>query len=571
MDFDRLNRKLEGLEKASKNGQRAKNLSSFMRLPEIWKLAYANIYSNEGAITKGIDEDTLDGMSSERIAKIINTIKDGSYQPKPVRRAYIPKRDGKKRPLGVPSGNDKLVQAVIKILLEQVYEPVFITDSHGFRPNKSCHTALNQIKHTFTAVKWFVEFDIKGFFDNVNHNTLITLLEKKIDDKTFIDLIRRFLKAGYMEDWKLNRTYSGTPQGGIISPILSNIYLHELDQFMTSMVESFHKGKRRPHNRAYGHIDRQKRRLRRETEREGLTPERIQEFKALEAEGHRIPSQIENTDKFKRLLYCRYADDFIVGVIGSHHDAKHIMTETRRFLQNDLHLELSDQETCVSRATQGIEFLGYGIHTQISNRTLKMKVNGVYCRKRTIHGSIQLSIPIQKIRNFCNAHEYGNWQNRKPLARRKLLTSSEAEIIETYNSELRGLANYYMLARDMKSELHFLNYMAHNSLLKTLANKYKCKVTKIARLLKRKQGLALKVKVGDGWKDYHIFQIQHWTTPKTTTDDLPILHNLYTTGTELISRIESKQCEYCGRKDKPVEVHHIRKLKALRSKTHLEN
>lgn len=165
VEFDRLSRKLEGLEQASKNGYRVRNLNEIMRQPEIWYEAYANIYSNKGAMTRGIDEDTLDGMSKERINNIINPLKEETYKPKPVRRVYIPKKDGKKRPLGVPSGDDKLVQEVVRIILERIYEPIFSDNSHGFRKGKSCHTALEQIQKTWTGVKWFIEFDIKGFFD----------------------------------------------------------------------------------------------------------------------------------------------------------------------------------------------------------------------------------------------------------------------------------------------------------------------------------------------------------------------------------------------------------------------
>ena len=169
MDFDKLIRKLEGLQKASRNGHKVKDLHIMMRLDEIWYLAYARIYANFGALTKGIDEVTLDGFSVERIHNLISDLKAGTYRPNPVRRVYIPKGDGGKRPLGVPSGDDKLVQAVSQILLEQVYDPIFHDTSHGFRPQRSCHTALEQIKKQWTGTKWLIEFDIKGFFDNMDH------------------------------------------------------------------------------------------------------------------------------------------------------------------------------------------------------------------------------------------------------------------------------------------------------------------------------------------------------------------------------------------------------------------
>ena len=156
-----------------------------------------------------------DGFSIERVANLIELLKDGRYQPNPVRRTYVPKPNGKRRPLGMPSGDDKLVQEMVRMLLEQIYEPVFSYWSHGFRPNRSCHTALKQVER-WDGIKWLVEVAIEGFFDNIDHDVMIQVLKKKIDDKRFIALIRTFLKAGYMEDWRYHRTYSGTPQGGIL-------------------------------------------------------------------------------------------------------------------------------------------------------------------------------------------------------------------------------------------------------------------------------------------------------------------------------------------------------------------
>lgn len=183
---------------------------------ELFLLAYQNIYAAEGNMTKGVDGKTIDGMSLKRIDKLIKQLKDESYRPNPSRRVYIPKKSGKMRPLGIPSFDDKLVQEVLRMILESIYENSFEKTSHRFRPDKSCHTALNQIQRNFTGTKWFVEGDIKGFFDNINHNKMIGVLSKRIKDELFLRLIRKFLKAGYLEDWTYHKTYSGTPQGGII-------------------------------------------------------------------------------------------------------------------------------------------------------------------------------------------------------------------------------------------------------------------------------------------------------------------------------------------------------------------
>ncbi|MGX5576571.1 reverse transcriptase domain-containing protein, partial [Bacillus toyonensis] len=192
---------------------------------EFFLLAYARLASKEGNMTKGIDDSTIDGMSMKKIEKLIELLKSEKYQPKPVRRVYIPKANGKMRPLGIPSFEDKLIQEIVRMILEAIYEGIFSNLSHGFRPKRSCHTALQQIKSTFGGTRWFIEGDICSFFDNIHHHTLVTLLRKRIQDEKFIRLIWKFLRAGYMEEWQFYKTYSGTPQGGIISPILSNIYL----------------------------------------------------------------------------------------------------------------------------------------------------------------------------------------------------------------------------------------------------------------------------------------------------------------------------------------------------------
>jgi len=230
-------RRLEALTTISKQGKRINGLFRLMEAPILWYEAYAKIYANEGAITKGIDEVTLDGFSEERVMTIITRLKNGTYRFQPTRRSYIPKKSGKKRPLGISSGDDKLVQEVIRIILERIYEPVFEESSHGFRPERSPHTALQYIDQQGDAVKWWVDMDIRDYFTTINHDLLMNLLRKKIEDKRFLNLIQAMLKAGYQEEWTFHTTYSGVPQGSICAPILANVYLHELDCFMKTVQE----------------------------------------------------------------------------------------------------------------------------------------------------------------------------------------------------------------------------------------------------------------------------------------------------------------------------------------------
>lgn len=190
-------------------------LYRYLLREDIYYAAYQKLYANRGATTKGINNDTADGFSEKYVQTLIQELKEGTYRANPVRREYIPKKNGKMRPLGIPSFRDKLLQEVVRMILEAIYEPVFDSHSHGFRPNRSCHTALRQISSEFTGITWFIEGDIKGCFDNIDHEVLISILGRKIKDSKFLNIIRQFLKAGYVENWEYNKTYSGTPQGGL--------------------------------------------------------------------------------------------------------------------------------------------------------------------------------------------------------------------------------------------------------------------------------------------------------------------------------------------------------------------
>src|SRR3989449_5085062 len=329
-------RRLEALTTISKQGKRINGLFRLMEAPILWYEAYAKIYANEGAITKGVDEITLDGFSEERVVAIITHLKNGTYRFKPTRRTYIPKKSGKKRPLGISSGDDKLVQEVVRIILERIYEPVFEESSHGFRPERSPHTALQYIDRQGDAVKWWIDMDIRDYFTTINHELLMALLAKKIEDKRFLHLIQAMLDAGYLEDWTYHATYSGVPQGSICAPILANVYLHELDLFMKDMKERFEKGKKRKKNLIYNRYTNTIKRLRKEIDdlkgkegKEETLQALQQEIRRIDQLRKQLPSGDPFDTEYKRLYFCRYADDFIVGIIGSHQDAERGRQEMR--------------------------------------------------------------------------------------------------------------------------------------------------------------------------------------------------------------------------------------------------
>ena len=577
---------MNSIAKVSMSGRRVNGLFRLATNPEVlWKQAYANIYSNKGAITKGVDRNTLDGFSEERVNHLIGLLARREYCPKPVRRTYIPKKNGKLRPLGIPTGDDKLVQEVVRILLEQIYEPIFSENSHGFRPGKSCHSALRQVKNVWNGTKWIIEFDIKGFFDNINHNKMIEFLEKKIDDKRIIHIIRQMLKDGYAQDWKYNATWSGTPQGGVISPILANIYLHELDTFMEDMICQFNKGERRKDNPDYKKLCRQmiiiNRELRelRQKFKEGkplndARKEILRERREIQKKMRVINSRLHVDSKYRRLRYVRYADDFIIGVIGTRKEAESVMLQVKEYINNVLLLEVSEEKTCIADANDGVRFLGYDIKTYTSTTTTNIAWGKGTCNRRTISEKMQLHIPSEKMFQYASKNGYGDMAIFRPKSRPALLRRSDVEILMTYNAEMRGLANYYSLAQGYKTALQRVIGLAQWSFFATLSHKHKSSIGKVARKMKlsAQSGYELKVNINGIPKSYRLFRLKDHEPPKihNSNVDTPWDTTRFTmTRSELVQRLNANTCEYCGKTGGYMEVHHIKALKDVQGKKQL--
>lgn len=357
---------IEILGKINQNSNKNKDeiftrLYRYLLRPEIYFIAYNKLYSNNGAATKGVDDDTADGFSEEKVNNIVLSLANGSYQPKPVRRTYIAKANGKKRPLGIPTFTDKLVQEALRMILEAVYEPVFSDNSHGFRPQRSCHTALKKLHNRFNGAKWFIEGDIKGCFDNINHHVLVEIINAKIKDARLIQLIWKFLKAGYMEKWNYNNTYSGAPQGGIVSPILSNIYLNELDRKVEQLGIFFNEPPTSRQNPEYRNQQRKIEQIRRKINRPCNAERREELLKDLQQERTLLLNMPAKNQDDKQLKYIRYADDFIIAVNGSREDCEWIKSELKAFIKNTLKMELSEEKTLITHSSDKARFLGYDI------------------------------------------------------------------------------------------------------------------------------------------------------------------------------------------------------------------
>lgn len=575
---ERTSSALNGILKATLRKEvRIKHLFRIMtHYPDLWMEAYAKIYANKGAMTKGVGDSTLDGMSYERINKLMSLLKDGTYRPQPAKRVYIPKSNGKKRPLGVPTGDDKLVQEVIRILLELIYEQNFSEDSHGFRPNRSCHTALRQMSQKWKGIKWVIDMDISGFYDNIDHQKMIAVLEKKIDDKKFIDLIRLLLKAGYLENWTFNATHSGTPQGGICSPILANIYLDELDKFISSKAGEFDKGECRRPNLAHSRLKKNRQARRRKLrllEQFGGNPAEIEkletEIKAMDEAMKKLPSLDPNDENYRRLHYLRYADDFVVGVIGSREDAVAISKSVEQFVNNELKLQISSEKSGIRHIGKGFDFLGYHVSLRVGNQRLKRSKygqdrfgNNVYAVRRTLHSQLQFQVPKERVWEFCKARGY--LKENRPTNRPELLNLSDYEIVSVFNSEMRGFANYYALAP--KRNLYIMEWAGLMCLYKTLANKYKTSTKRVRGKLKHGDEHVLFYELKGQKKGLTVFKVKHRKEASVMTPDTVAGTMVYGSQAEILQRINAGKCEYCGRENNPLEVHHIKRVRDLEKK-----
>ena len=539
---------------------------------ELFYVAYQKIASNGGSTTKGSDGRSIDEMSLARIETLIASLKDESYQPHPSRRVHIPKKNGKTRPLGIPAFEDKLVQEVVRMILEAIYEGHFETTSHGFRPKRSCHTALLHIQKTFSGAKWFIEGDIKGFFDNIDHDVLVGILRERISDDRFIRLIRKFLKAGYVEDWTFHNTYSGMPQGGIVSPILANIYLDKLDKYVKEYIRHFDMGtKRRPGKESNDLANERKRTVRKlkkvkdGTEKAAL----VARLKAIEQERAAFPSGDEMDGSYRRLKYIRYADDFILGVIGSKEDALRIKEDIKSFLSESLALELSEEKTLITHTGKSAKFLGYEI-TVTRNNHQRRDVQGRL--RRTYGKRVRLNVSMATLRD--KLLEYGAMEIKlrngkeiwKPQCRSGLIFNDDLEILDRYNRETVGFCNYYLIANNCVV-LHNFRYIMEYSMYKTFAGKYRSTVRKINKKYRLNKLFTVKYEQKGVIKSRTFYKtsFKRRTTAFNGSCDIEPYSIADVSRTNLTDRLKAEKCELCGATGKLI-MHHVRNLKDLKGK-----
>jgi len=530
----------------------------------LYLTAYGKIYRNAGAMTPGTTKETVDGMSEEKIASIMEAMRYERYRCNPVRRMYIPKKNGKQRPLGMPTWSDKLVQEVLRSILSAYYEPQFSDHSHGFRPGRGCHTALQEIYDKWPGTNWFIEGDISACFDRLDHELILKTLQEKVHDGRIIRLVQNMLDAGSMENGKRQKTLSGTPQGGSISPILSNILLDKLDKYVeTVLIPKYTRGEKKRPDPEYIQLQRQYYVQRKRGNKE--------EARSLRKQFQAIPSIDTEDPNYRRLRYVRYADDFLLGFIGPKSEAEEITKEIREFLQEELKLELSEAKTLVTNArSEKARFLGYeiGVTQADAKRHKDTRKNGTISR-RSINGRAKLTIP----KDVRDAWSQKYMRNGKAVHRSELENESVFDILTKYQLEFRGIANYYQLASNMHT-LKYLKWVMETSLTKTLAMKLKCSVNQVYDKYRAeieangKTYQGLRVIVSREGKDPLMATwggIPLIWDRKATLEDRP--KQLYGNArSELEKRLLARECEHCGATDH-IEVHHIRALKGLQKDT----
>jgi len=570
-------------EKATSKEYRYERLYRNLYNPEFYLLAYRNIAKSQGSMTAGADGMTLDGMSMARINKIIARLKDHSYQPNPARRTYINKKNSsKKRPLGIPSTDDKLVQEIIRMILESIYEPTFSGKSHGFRPNRSCHTALLEIQTYFNGAKWIVEGDIKACFDSFDHHVLIDLLRRRIDDEYFIALMWKFLKAGYLEQWEYHTSYSGTPQGSGMSPVLANIYLSELDTFMEEYKARFDVGtvvrRANPeYSRAQGKYHR---RLKKHNDLKAVLSdeerrELVSQIRQLQKERLETPYYPHFCADYKRIQYNRYADDFVVGVIGTKADALKVKEDLKQFLSERLKLTLSEEKTKVTHSSQMVRYLGYDLCVSRSKDYTRSD-KGIL--QRHWYGTVRLYVPHDKW--FAKLQEYKVLRIKKDetgkeiwksVHRGALINRPEVEIVRKFNSEIRGIYNFYRLAHNA-TVLQKFYHIIKGSLLKTFAAKYTTNCNAIKGKYAKSGVFSVQYvnKAGAQICEFYHDGFARQEDAFLGEVDLLPQYRKYDKTNGLGNRLKKGVCELCGANDNNALVHHTKTMKELTDTTDWE-
>ena len=544
-----------------------KDLYRLLYKDDLYIIAYEKIKGNKGALTSGTDDKTLDGFGVDIISDIIEKMRKGTYQFKPARRIYIPKPGRKeKRPLGIPSAEDKIVQEVLRMILEAVFEPIFSPNSHGFRPNRSPHTALRKVSSNFSGTTWVIEGDIQGAYDNVDHTVLLKAIREKISDERLISLIRKSLKAGYLEFRKpFIEPLFGTPQGSIISSILFNIYMHAFDKFVEQQIIDYEKGnvnkkQRSEYAKFQKEIDKTEKAFP-SNKADPLYKKLLNKIKRLKKKRTKI-QPFESSSIPIRVRYNRYADDWIIGIAGPRNLALNLKDKIGTFLSKQLHLELSPDKTKVTNIRLEV-FLYLGYYMKIAtNRKINKSTTptGKITYRRTTGHLLKLMVPVQRLINRLREKGMSNSEG-SPTSMVAWTVHEDWHIVSSYNAIIRGLTNYYSMI-DYPNAMRRVHYLLRMSCAKTLSHRHK--MGSVAKAF-NKYGKDLTVKPPKGTPEGKgkstslvPWDVKNFRKKKSLLN----LKDPFTIQLSLRTRsLIDSCCVVCGNPDK-IEMHHIRHIKS---------
>jgi group II intron reverse transcriptase/maturase len=535
---------------------------------DLYIIAYERIKSKPGNMTPGTDGETLDGFSLDNIQTIIHDMKTEQFQFKAVRTSYIPKTNGKMRKLGIPCVRDKIVQEVMLMVLEAIYDspdgPYFLDTSHGFRPNRSCHTALREIRGKWAAINWLVEGDITNCFDDIDHATLVKLLRKKIRDERFLNLVWKLLRAGYLNlQGEHQNSLAGTPQGTLISPILSNIYLHELDTKVEELRQTLEKGKKKHRNPLHRKLSARKQRL----VRRGQTD--TKEYRTLVKQIRQLPAVEVNDPNFIRIKYLRYADDWLIGISGPHALAEHIKATLATFLKDELNLTLNQDKTRVTHAKQEqATFLGTLISIGrggIQKVVATTNGSGRIIHRRSTGWETVIDAPKQRLINRLHDKGFCTTQG-EPTTKLSWINLDADQTVSLFNGINRGIQNYYRFVDNIGS-IATLQYILRFSLAKTLAAKYRISVRQVFQRFGNNLTITVKAEDGSSNRQISFYRNTDWEKKRNAF----ITNNITIDQVQMALRLRSrsklgKPCCICG-STQQVEMHHVRHIRKIGQKT----
>jgi len=527
---------------------------------EIYKSAYQSLKSKPGNMTPGTDKETLDGISLKWAeGDVIEAMKDRTFQFKPSERVYIPKKNGKLRPLGIPSPRDKVIQEAIRMMIQSIYEPIFLNSSHGFRPKRSTTTAIFEVRK-WNGVTWVIEGDIKGYFDNIDHQILAGLLASRIKDKNLIDIYWKLVKAGYVNDGKFTRSHLGVPQGGVLSPLLSNIYLHEFDVFMQELIEKYTSQKRV--SKANPEYVKLRREIKKLANIQELNDQDKKNLAELSNRLKTVSSVIRTKDTGTRVYYNRYADDWLIGVTGDLEMARKIKDEANNFLKDILKVELSQEKIKITHVTQEkVNYLGF----QISIKTKKYTesqisfVENSGIMRRPSNASVIIEAPIEKLMQKLIDQGFAWEKDRMPKAMTKWIYLNPEDIIRRYNWITRGILEYYKSVEN-RNQLGQILWILKFSAVNTLARKLNISPKQVWS----KYGNPIVIKFMAGKDEKSITLYEPETLKRDRTFKLKDYFNFDPFNVTIFAlrsnHVWGMDCLICGEGDY-VEMHHVKHIR----------